>query len=243
MAYIIKKQIIEILRKKFGNVVRDIIFGKEANINFVIKNPGICTDYVDNTNGSIYSHPDRNIVPCITKIMNTEISLCTCKSGHYSIRACTCNYNKHKVSSNFMLESSYKTSFKTIFGEHIRLLKACPTHGFFCAVAHFKEFIIVNENDRQVRKTFNEKTLKYADLLVLWHKYYDDNMERLHQIENDVLELKYSELTYRDCASLLFTNIVDYTDYKNYNCTDYKWIRNIHKYLEKVDKNINKQNT
>jgi hypothetical protein len=144
-------------------------------IQFLLKYPGICTDYVYEVETSYLINSNntseaklnkklhgicRDVAPCITAKMNT-----------------TGNLN---IESN--MSNDYIGSY---FSDQVSRPVNCPDNRSGCLVYHFAIDINLTDKHIALRNTFNGKEYKYANLLELWHIFYDSHFDRLVKDEYD----------------------------------------------------------
>lgn len=170
-----KDDLLERLAKKILKGKIDL--NREIMLDFLLQNPGICTDYL--TNEEVYCYrcdkPYRNLAPCIIKKMPIQ------PPGVYKYGT----RQRYDYLKTNILDYYSIPGFKILEDKKI-IYVDCPDGKVGCEVLHHCVEITYTEKQNALRQKYNEIELKYNDLLKLWQPIYDYHM-------NNQVEKKYKK--------------------------------------------------
>lgn len=132
-------------------------------VDFLVKYPGICTDYNDDVNRKNVGcgQPSRYMAPCFTK--------------KFEIFNHTRSKNEQEapvfMSTNF---DSHVYEKLTMFGTYKRRYIACPDGMDGCEVSHSRIETSYKKEHTQLREQYNAISLKYRDIHALWQVFIDE---------------------------------------------------------------------
>lgn len=161
--------------------------------NFLLSYPCICLD--TNIPQVVAYLPDRNIAPCITQSLCSELSHCQCYSLGY-MPWCVCDYSKHMVKSNVPFKFDNDASLlggEGIFGDYYNELRN----------EKLATVIRVDESHASFRAKCNMNQLNYSQILTLWQSFYDKKMKAHHNRVKELMIAVYNQLSCIDYLKIL----------------------------------------